>query len=364
MKSRIWSISILTLLLAFVSAGALAGNYGHAIIDAPSGKLHMREEPSSNSDSMGIFFTGVEVELKEEEENGWIEVKIGRESGYMSARYLKKGAAGDRVKEKFWTGTVRANKYARMRAGPSTEYQFYRNVNDGENVTIMGQTDEGWYYVEYKGDQGFIAGNLIYTRGTVSGNVDDGDEYVYEDVYENYRPVVTPAPAYSWQQAYRSYILSNTDGADTFALIYVNGDDVPELVIDSGVEAEGCRILTYGDGQVNVLSTRRLGFTYIERCNRLCNSDGSMDQYFDDVYEIRNGRWVCVARGEYFGYKSGWSDVIQRYICRYYIWNEQQTTIDQYLINLSAVFDSQRAVGVEDGYSRSDILNQLSGRVY
>ena len=139
----------------------------------------------------------------------------------------------------------------------------------------------------------------------------------------------------------------------------MNDDDVPELVIDSGVEAEGCRILTYANGQVNVLTTRRLGFTYIHRGNRLCNADGSMDQYFDDVYEIRNGRWVCVARGEYYGYLSGWSDVIGRYICRNYVWNGQQTTIDQYLIGLSAVYDNQRAVGVEEGYSLSGMLAQL-----
>ncbi|NVH05531.1 hypothetical protein DNN95_24455, partial [Escherichia coli] len=136
------------------------------------------------------------------------------------------------------------------------------------------------------------------------------------------------------------------------------------LVIDSGVEAEGCRILTYDGRQVNVLATRRLGFTYIERGNRLNNSDGSMDSYFDDVYEIRNGRWALVARGEYYGYLSGWNDVIQRYVCRYYIWNGAQTTIDRYLIGLSAVYDSQRAVGVEEGYSLSNMLSILAGRSF
>ena len=358
------------MLVSLFACTALAADYGKSIIDAPSGKLHLREKASSQSDSMGLFFTGTQVTLESETENGWVRVKIGREYGYMSAKYLKKGAAADRVQAQFWSGTITANKYARMRKGPSTEYQFIRNVNEGENVTIMGQTDEGWYYVKYKDDKGFIAPNLIYTRAVADGKADDGADR-YEEVYnpskpnkpnKPYKPAATPTPVpvqSGWRQAYRSYILNKADADDTFALIYVNDDNIPELVIDSGVEAEGCRILTYGNGVVNVLNTRRLSFTYIERGNRLCNSDGHQNSYFDDVYEIRNGRWSCVARGEYYGYFSGWNDILQRYVCRYYVWNGQQTTIDQYLVGLSAVYDSQRAVGVEEGYSRSDILMQL-----
>ena len=352
---RIIVFAVTLVLLLGVWGSALANDkYGYAIIDAPSGKLHLRDEATSLSESKGLFFTGTEVSLESEEEDGWVHVKLGYLTGYMSTKYLKKGAAGDRVQSQFWKGTVQATNYARMRYGPSTEYQFACNVKDGENVTIMGETAEHWYFVKYKDEEGYISGNLIYTRGSIEKEYAEEMKPVYT------APTATPAPVYSgWRSAYRSYILNKADDSDTFALIDVNDDDIPELVIDSGVEAAGCRILTYDGSKVNVLNTRRLGFTYIERGNRLCNSDGSQDQYYDDVYEIRNGRWVCIARGEYYGYLSGWSDVIQRYVCRYYVWNGQQTSIDQYLISLSAVYDSQRAVGVEEGYSRSAILSLL-----
>ena len=344
---------LLALALCIFACCALADDYGKAVVDAPSGKLHLRAEASSSSESLGLYFTGTSVTLKSEVENGWVEVKIGRERGWMKAKYLKTGAAADRVDDEFLDGTGQATKYARMRKGPSTEYQFIRNVNDGENLTVMGETDEGWYYVLYKGDKGFISKNLIYTRGTSSGYADDDEDD------DEYIPVITPAPVASWRDAYRAYVTANPSQGDTYALIYVNGDDIPELVIDSGYEAGGCRILTYGQGQVNVLTTRRRGFTYIERGNRLCNSDGSMDSYYDDVYEIRNGRWVCIARGEYYGYLSGWNDILQRYVCKNYIWNGQKTDIGQYMIALSQVYDGQRAVGVEDGYSLSGILRLL-----
>ena len=238
-----------------------------------------------------------------------------------------------------------------MRYGPSTEYQFARNVNDGEELTIMGETENHWYLVEYKGERGYISANLVYTRAqVVSNKYSSADKDVYEPIY---------TPVLSWRDAYRTYVTENAEYGETYALIYVDDDSIPELMIDSGFEADGCRILTYAQGQVNVLATRRRGFTYIERGNRLCNSDGLMDQYYDDVYEIRNGRWVCIARGEYFGYLSGWNEILGRYVCQNYVWNGQKTDIGQYTINLHSIYDAQRAIGVEDGYSLSGILMQL-----
>lgn len=342
----------LVVLLCMLACAVLADDYGKAIIDGGSSyKVHLRDEPSAESESKGLFFTGTSVTLVSDPREEWVNVKIGYLYGYMRSIYLRRGEAADRVEPRFWRGTVDATRYARMRYGPSTEYQFAHNVNDGEDLTIMGETENHWYFVEYKGERGYISANLVYTRGDI---YEDGYE---DDEEEAYEPVYTPV--LSWQDAYRTYVIQHADSSDTFALVYVNDDSIPELVIDSGVEAEGCRILTYADGTVNVLTTRRLGFTYIERKNRLCNSDGSMDQYFDDVYEIRNGRWVCIARGEYFGYLSGWNDILGRYVCKNYIWNGQKTDIGQYTINLHSIYDAQRAVGVEDGYSRSSILNQL-----
>lgn len=369
---------MLAVLLCIAACCALADDYGKAVIDVPGSYLHLHKNPTSSSESRGRFLTGTRVTLKSEVTNGWVEVKIGRETGYMKAKYLKSGTAAERVEPEFWAGTVRATNYARMRYGPSTEYQFACKVNDGENVTIMGKTDEDWYYVQYKDEKGFISENLVYTRGSFGRDItsDNRQENGLLDVPQYVMPEYTPVPVVrpgatrvpavrpvgSWQDAYSQYIADVDGENDTYALIYVNDDDVPELVIDTGVNATGCRILTYGNGQVNVLNTRRLGFTYIERGNRLCNSDGSMDSYYDDVYEIRNGRWVCIARGEYFGYLNGWNEILGRYVCRYYRWNGQTTDIAQYMVKLGQVYDTSRAVGVEEGYSKDGIL-WLIGRM-
>ena len=346
---------LLIMLLCASTNLALADDYGDAVVDASGGWTYLYEEASSRSEVLGQYLTGTSVELRSEAEDGRVKVKIGRERGWMKTKELAKGSDAGQVKDRFWTGEVQATRYARLRKGPSTEYQFICNVNDGETVMIMGKTDEDWYYVAYKGDEGFISKNLIYTRGTFGAkNEEEDDDWEEAPVY-----VPTTAPVYSWHDAYTNYLMNNGWENDTYALIYVNDDNVPELVIDSGVEASGCRILTYAAGKVNVLTTRRLGFTYVPRGNRLSNSDGNMDSYFDDIYEIRDGIWACVARGEYYGYLSGWNDILKRYVCRYYVWNGQQTDIGQYMIRLSQVYDSQRAVGMEEGYSKRDILWQI-----
>ncbi|MBR4039357.1 MAG: SH3 domain-containing protein [Clostridia bacterium] len=338
---RKWmGIVALTILLAIAGSSALA-DYGKAVVYAPSGKLHLREEPTSKSDSMGLFFTGTQVSLESDPDDNWVYVKIGREHGYMKGEYLRTGNAADRVTPRFMTGTITATNYARMRKGPSTEYQFIRNVETGERVTIMGETDEHWYYVEYKGEKGFISSSLVYAKGDSADNSD-------------YRPVITPAPTYApvqaWKAAYRSYILANYHDAMKYCLIYVDHDSIPELVIHTGAEAGGCQILTWHDGLMDVLQTRRLGFTYRERENLLCNSDGHMGYYYDDVYEIRNGKWHLIAYGEYDN-PEGWDESQQRYICNHYVFNGQTVTEQAYLSALDRVywrFGSREASGYVD----------------
>ena len=55
------SICLLVLLMVLSFAPVLADDYGKAVIDAPSGKLHLRKEASSDSDSLGLFFTGTNL---------------------------------------------------------------------------------------------------------------------------------------------------------------------------------------------------------------------------------------------------------------------------------------------------------------
>lgn len=104
----------------------------------------------------------------------------------------------------------------------------------------------------------------------------------------------------NYKEAYLSY-LEEFEYADecTYSLIYVDEDNIPELVIDNGYEAAGCVILTFHDGVLDEWQSNRLNFTYIERGNLICNSDGHMGFYYDFVYTIQDGKWCYVDGGVY-----------------------------------------------------------------
>lgn len=54
----------------------------------------------------------------------------------------------------------------------------------------------------------------------------------------------SPADKEPWEQAYLDYLDGfEASGACTYSLIYVDEDEIPELVIDSGFEAGGLHSL-------------------------------------------------------------------------------------------------------------------------
>lgn len=350
---------LLALALTLCVGSALADDYGDAVIDAGnSTRVHLRTEPTTKSDSMGLFFTGTEVECRSDPEKEWVEVKIGRLRGYMMSKYLKRGKAADRVTPRFMTGTVTATNWARLRKGPSTEYQFICKVNDGASVTVMGETAEHWYYVKAGREIGFMSSGLVRLSGQSQASKPSSSKPA-----ATARPVTTSVPASSgassWRAAYRSWVTQNGSEDFRYGLLYVDRDGVPELAVDTGVEAGGCQILTYAGGRTRVLQTSRRSFTYVPGGGVLCNSDGHMDNYYDDVYTLENGTWKRVGYGEYYGYKDGWSDAQGRYICQNYVWNGARTTMEGYMQALRRVYPLDVAQQPAFEYSHSEILRAL-----
>ena len=111
------------------------------------------------------------------------------------------------------------------------------------------------------------------------------------------RPSVS---ASGWQQAYTGLLQSQDSGQwQGYNLIYINDDDIPELVEIGIDEATGCRIVSFADGAAYETQLSRLYFSYIERGNLLCNSEGNMDYYYDIVYSMESGRLLPIASGYY-----------------------------------------------------------------
>lgn len=157
-----------------------------------------------------------------------------------------------------------------------------------------------------------------------------------------------------WQKAYAEYI----DGLEwgnhnTYSLIYVDDDDIPELVVDTGIEAGGCQLLTFYDGEIDKLQTARLLFYYIEKQNRIDDSGGHMGYYYDYIYSIENGKWVYVTGGE-------WTEIMGDDDWVYkYEWADEEVNETVYEERLNAVFNSEQAMEPDQYYILEEMLSFL-----
>ena len=161
---------------------------------------------------------------------------------------------------------------------------------------------------------------------------EEGDEQTVEIPYE--------MP--DWLAAYVDYIegMESYDSYDKCSFIYVDEDEIPELVINTGIYETGCLILTFYDGEVEVLQTGGLRFRYIERKNLLCDTAGQAGEYENRVYFIENGKWIYIAGGKYVSeLENG------LHIDKYnFEWEGEKVEEEQYWERLNYIFDEEQAI--------------------
>lgn len=164
-------------------------------------------------------------------------------------------------------------------------------------------------------------------------------------------------PAKSWPQAYLDYLQFRFDCEDCagFSLIYLDDDNIPELVDVGKYAASGCRIINYSNGTYHATQLDRLNFTYIEGENLLCNSDGAMDSYYDLVYSIIDGSMTMVANGRYGLPDSDENETDDKENLSYqYKWNGMLMSEDEYREALDAIYDSSKAIS---GYDYDELYS-------
>ena len=160
-----------------------------------------------------------------------------------------------------------------------------------------------------------------------------------------------------WQEAYVKYAeeleaeYQDKGWLDiTYSLIYVDEDDIPELVIDAGFSMY--HILTFHDGEIDELKTDRATACYMERQNLLDDDNGAMGFYHDYIYSIENGKWVYVTGGEYhdkYDDEHGAYDFTYR-------WEDEEVPEAVYQQKLKEVFDTEHAIEPENFVSLEEMF--------
>ena len=167
-----------------------------------------------------------------------------------------------------------------------------------------------------------------------------------------------------WKQIYID-VLNDPDVFDrsieSFSLIYVDDDDIPELVFTPPGRS-GSTIYTVSGGNPESIST---GFieTYIERGNlfysRYWTSGGSQDE----VLAIIDGKFHPIHKGNISPQIDGNGEIMldsDKWLNPTYIWNDTEISETGYQEKINEVFDTSRAVELH--YQTADeIINRIRG---
>ncbi len=90
-----------------------------------------------------------------------------------------------------------------------------------------------------------------------------------------------------WKKAYLDFLESEKANYASFALIYIDNDNIPELYLSGIGEATGDRICSYKNGRVVEQGLWRLGGgKYIERSGEFANLNGHMGHSYSHVFKL------------------------------------------------------------------------------
>ena len=91
----------------------------------------------------------------------------------------------------------------------------------------------------------------------------------------------------SWQTAYLNFLEQKKDSYLSYALVYIDSDDIPELYLSGNGEATGDSVCAYKNGAVVEQQLNRIGGGwYIEKSGTVFNRNGHMGQQHTHVFKL------------------------------------------------------------------------------
>ena len=163
-----------------------------------------------------------------------------------------------------------------------------------------------------------------------------------------------------YEEAYLEFLKDKKDSHRLFSLVFVDGDDIPELYLSGVTEATGDMIATFKNGAVEYLRLNRCdGGKYIEKSGNIINQNGHMGYYYDNVYKLdENGfsEVLSVRYTENYERAEGEEYTVRR---EYFI-SDVAVTEAEYNEAVSSAFDLSKAVRLSDNaLSYDEIIQKL-----
>ena len=145
-----------------------------AVVTAASG-LNLRADSNTYADVLATLGYGVEVFVTGEAIGGFYPVRVGTLSGYVSADYLRFGAAAQQTATPAPTATPQADAYRvvvesdnglNLRAAPHTDSDVLYVLPYGMVLTVLGEGENGFLYVQWANYTGYVSGAFVRPFGT------------------------------------------------------------------------------------------------------------------------------------------------------------------------------------------------------
>ena len=156
MKRKLIVLLLNLLVPVLLVTAASAADFGTAVINGKSAdRVHLRELPSLEANSLGLYFTGTAVQCESVLDAEWIMITIGRQTGYMKSEFLAPTREG--IQSEQPSGSIAsADGWAALREEPSSLAAVTSKLANQTAVTVLGETSKHWYYVQANGQCGYV----------------------------------------------------------------------------------------------------------------------------------------------------------------------------------------------------------------
>ena len=165
-----------------------------------------------------------------------------------------------------------------------------------------------------------------------------------------------------YQKAYLDFLKDKKESHRLFSLVFIDGDDIPELYLSGVSEAEGDMICSFKNGVVVYQLLSRIGgVKYVERSGNIINQNGHMGHYYDNVYTLSENGFSQILNARYTERYEHVENEEYNIYCEYFIGDTLVSEAD-YNTAVSSAFDLSKAVRLDaNAVAYNTIIGQLHG---
>ena len=220
------------------------------------------------------------------------------------------------------------------------DYAFYgcamTSVTIPASVTEIGDYAFGYMESPYYENEAISDFTVQGYSGTEADSYANIHGFRFVNLDGDQPPVIDPdlPEGSGWNAQYARFIIQDMENSADFEeemvsyqLHYIDDDNIPELWIDYGIMASGCRLLSAKKAGITEKLMQDGTLFYVERGDVFYYSGGRQGYYYDTVYRLSSG-FSFIAEGLcYVPFDDAGSPNFDQ---MQYFWNDDPVTEDAY----------------------------------